>query len=450
MALDLSTIPARGTYNLVGDIPNTGATPSVTIGGDQIKDNDDNLIDVIVAITPEIDTDGTSKAEGFYLTGGSVNSNGTVTYTASVRALKGIVSNLTPTVTDSLGSGGYKGHTSGAAVVVDPTATLVNMLQTFNAATQTKDFEAGEAIAIREGVSLHTDGKIYKYHKTNYPVGIGITTEAITISTTGAVTLFGGDSTGHAGLTIGGNVYLENTGAVTQTSSATTLLIGYATSATEIRLGKVLELDFATQAEAEAGTDETKPMNALRTKQAIDANPIAEFADDEFRILGSVNATRKVAIEADGISDDTTRTITVPDEDVDLGTDFLKNSDIGAYPQNVYVSAGQAMSGSTTYQFTHSLTASQADVESGRYKVVVLGKNGNSDGEQHGDSGGSLNTWGSTTGATPSFPSVSNQWSSSDPANSYTVNWQSSTLKITTGVSGLLGSANRLIIQKMY
>lgn len=43
-----------------------------------------------------------------------------------------------------------------------------------------------------------------------------------------------------------------------------------------------------------------------------------EFADDVFRVKGSVDATKKVAIEADGIATATTRTITMPNVDVDL------------------------------------------------------------------------------------------------------------------------------------
>jgi len=43
-----------------------------------------------------------------------------------------------------------------------------------------------------------------------------------------------------------------------------------------------------------------------------------EFADDVFRVKGSVDATKKIALEADGITTATTRTITMPDSDVDL------------------------------------------------------------------------------------------------------------------------------------
>ena len=43
------------------------------------------------------------------------------------------------------------------------------------------------------------------------------------------------------------------------------------------------------------------------------------FADDEFLVTGSVDATKKIALEADNIASGTTRTIAMPDEDIDLG-----------------------------------------------------------------------------------------------------------------------------------
>lgn len=43
-----------------------------------------------------------------------------------------------------------------------------------------------------------------------------------------------------------------------------------------------------------------------------------EFADNLFRVTGSADATKKVALEVDGLTTSTTRTITMPDADVDL------------------------------------------------------------------------------------------------------------------------------------
>lgn len=46
----------------------------------------------------------------------------------------------------------------------------------------------------------------------------------------------------------------------------------------------------------------------------------SEFADDTFRIVDDGDATKKIAFQASGITTSTTRTITMPDSDVDLGT----------------------------------------------------------------------------------------------------------------------------------
>ena len=45
----------------------------------------------------------------------------------------------------------------------------------------------------------------------------------------------------------------------------------------------------------------------------------SEFPDDVFRVKGSVDATKKMAIEVDGLTTATTRTATMPDKDVTLG-----------------------------------------------------------------------------------------------------------------------------------
>lgn len=50
-----------------------------------------------------------------------------------------------------------------------------------------------------------------------------------------------------------------------------------------------------------------------------------EPADDVFRVVGSGDATKKLAFEVDGITTGTVRTVTMPDEDVDLG-DMAKES----------------------------------------------------------------------------------------------------------------------------
>lgn len=50
-----------------------------------------------------------------------------------------------------------------------------------------------------------------------------------------------------------------------------------------------------------------------------------EFSDNDFRVQDNADATKEIALEASNISTATTRTITMPDEDVDLG-DMAKES----------------------------------------------------------------------------------------------------------------------------
>jgi hypothetical protein len=51
----------------------------------------------------------------------------------------------------------------------------------------------------------------------------------------------------------------------------------------------------------------------------LETNVSGEFIDSAFRIIDNIDDTKKIAFIADGISSLTTRTITMPDENVDLG-----------------------------------------------------------------------------------------------------------------------------------
>ena len=55
-----------------------------------------------------------------------------------------------------------------------------------------------------------------------------------------------------------------------------------------------------------------------------------EFADDVFRVTGNLDATKKVALEADGLTTATTRTITMPDANVNLGDIATNNAKVSA------------------------------------------------------------------------------------------------------------------------
>jgi len=169
----------------------------------------------------------------------------------------------------------------------------------FESGTTVISKTAGETIAIREALSLHTDGKVYLYHNVNYPNFFGIADEAIASGAAGNVTTFGGLSTGHTGLTVGTLVYAENTGAVTQTPSATTKAIGNAESATSIRLTLI-------------------------------PDTVSTFTDDQFGVQNLADTTKTLDVDLSGNTTgvDTTlaftgtvdQTITFPDGDITLAT----------------------------------------------------------------------------------------------------------------------------------
>lgn len=163
------------------------------------------------------------------------------------------------------------------------TGTFQRLEDLFAAGSTTASLEAGENIDALDSVSLHTDGKVYKYLQSTYPNFYGIADAAITSGSTGNITTYGGLSTGHAGLTIGGDVYADDTGQVTQTSTVTAVVIGSAESATTVRLAKTV-----TQ--------------------------LKSFPDDEFEVYDDADNTKKITFDASTISTATTREYIWPDK----------------------------------------------------------------------------------------------------------------------------------------
>lgn len=113
------------------------------------------------------------------------------------------------------------------------------------------------------------------------------------------------------------------------------------------------------------------------------------------------------------------------------------------YPRNVYESASSTYTTATVYTITHSLGITQAEMESGMYKVVITGSRGGF-GYQFGDTYGSF--WG--TDAAGVYPAVRHQWTASDPGDIGTVTWQTNTLKFLVGGTTL--TTARAIITKMF
>lgn len=62
--------------------------------------------------------------------------------------------------------------------------------------------------------------------------------------------------------------------------------------------------------------------SASVARTTLDASK-TEPLDSAFRIQGSADSTKKVALEVDGLTTGTTRTVTVPDKDVTLGTTMM-------------------------------------------------------------------------------------------------------------------------------
>jgi hypothetical protein len=329
---------------LVGDIDDSTVNPTVQFSPvsafkqqvDNTPGNDMLLTSVLVTVSADEPVIEGDKAERMWCTGGTettvANGDTVVEYAVTHRGLLNKISNATPQASDSVARN-YRAHTNGDLVVLDEQWLTDVLNQNFTAGTTTNTEEAGEDIDARETVSLHTDGKLYLYHSTNYPNLVGIANASATTGNDCTYTTFGGLSTGHSGLTIGANQYAEGTGAITETPSATTRQLGTAETATTIRIAATVVPDLKITTKGDlltystaatrlgVGTDgqvlEVDSSEATGIKWS-DKN--VEFADDTFRIQDNTDATKEIAFEASGITTGNTRTITMPDEDVSLLT----------------------------------------------------------------------------------------------------------------------------------
>jgi hypothetical protein len=245
-AFDIANFPDQSVLRLVGTLDNTTASPTVTVTWDsgsvgpykQIDNTsgNDTLIDELY-VTVSANLAETGGSEVFWLTGGAVVAGETrqVSYTATYRGILNSEATNPPTAGYSRN---YKTHKNNALCIPSEVISVKKLNDTFTAGTTTNTAEAGEDIEALDAVSLHTDGKIYEYHSTNYPNLVGVCASAFATGATATYTTFGGVATGHSSLTVGATQYAENTGSITETSSTTTTLLGTAESATTIRSGE--------------------------------------------------------------------------------------------------------------------------------------------------------------------------------------------------------------------
>jgi len=203
-------------------------------------------------------------------------------YTVIARGIESDNSAAPPTLTST---DNEQDHQAGAEVSIVVSSEHWQILKNaFDAGSTSNTVVAGENITILNSVSLHTDGKLYKYHKTNYPSLVGVATETVSSGSNIKYTTFNGLSTGHTGLTMGGNQYADNTGVITETSGADTTLLGVAETATSIRIVKVGDpVTELTQAQVEdSASTAFGSVNGQRLDQFIvDSTRVVHSTTDE-------------------------------------------------------------------------------------------------------------------------------------------------------------------------
>ena len=160
-----------------------------------------------------------------------------------------------------------------------------------------------------------------------------------------------------------------------------------ATAADRVQTG--LDVVATAADRVQTGLDRTSATNsaAAAAASAAVASAAAAFVDTNPVIKGSIDATKQVRFEVDGLTTATTRVLTVPDADLTLvgaaTTQTLTNKTLTGYTETVYALSGtvidvangtiqtKTLSGNTT--FTESLADGQSvilGITAGAYSVT--------------------------------------------------------------------------------
>ena len=330
---------------------------------------------------------------------------GVYRYTIASVANRGLDSNQTSSSSLNSQVSNQKRHQAGREVGIVNSAIYQAELKTeFSSNTTSEEVTSGsgEAFAIRSQLSLHTDGKYYKYHATNYPNWIGTALTA----TTGASEDFtiaypGYEVPGFTGLTVGVRQYAENTGATTETPSTTTYYIGKSKNATTIPLqSSAPSVDEASQAEAEAGTAQGVYMSPLRTSQAIDAQAfnIGDIKMVETTGTGVLGVAGNIAIGF-AVCDGTTP--------ASQGVTSPVRTEVTPNLVSSFVRGNATVSGATGGNATHSHTvAAHAHTITGLVGSWQASPASSVDGYSPG---GSVTSSGTSDNASPSTDAINNE-----------------------------------------
>ena len=226
MAIDKKYQKNDGTYyDLVDDITGVITANGIEVEFEHLSTKQVELARVSTIVSAGATSDGRPKYTCTIETNGATKLRGLANSYDGTNSVDNVITdNIITTFPQN----------SKVKITVN-TGQIQRLVDLFTSNSTQADFTAGEAITTDDSVSLHTDGKIYKYDSATYPalIGIALTSGSGTVT----VAIQGYLYTGLSALTIGEYLYAEDTGALTQTISATTKVVGTAMSATTARIG---------------------------------------------------------------------------------------------------------------------------------------------------------------------------------------------------------------------
>ncbi len=250
--INLKNLATDSVFTLVHSLDKENPHPKVVLtwengnqGGKRLNDDDPENDSVITEAIMTASATGAKQgnSETFYLTNGRLveGKENQIEFDTAVRGIPDTENNNPPT--KSL-TRLFREHRRNVSIwLMSEVIAVKSLADKFRNNSVQIEVIAGEEIDATThnlAVSLHTDGKYYKYHSENYPNLMGVLQNPAKISAEQNFSLIklNGVSVGYDNLDTNSLVYAENGGIITQMASETATILGKPLNATTVQHGE--------------------------------------------------------------------------------------------------------------------------------------------------------------------------------------------------------------------